>query len=35
MVRIDSGRELNICLGETARNMFIYGLAVAIGLLVI
>lgn len=35
MMRIDSGRELNICLGETARNMFIYGLTVSAGLLII
>lgn len=33
MVRIDKGRELNKVLGETARNMFIYGILVAIGLL--
>lgn len=31
--RIFHGRQLNECLGETARNMFIYGLLVAIGLL--
>lgn len=35
MVRINRGKALNICLGETARNMFIYGLAVSIGLLII
>lgn len=34
MVRIDHGRELNECLGETARNIFVYGLTVAVGLLV-
>lgn len=34
MRRIWAGRELNRCLGETARNIFIYGLLVAIGLLV-
>ncbi len=28
------GRALNRCLGETARNIFIYGLLVAIGLLI-
>jgi len=35
MRRIHQGRALNECLGETARNMFIYGICVAIGLLVI
>lgn len=34
MVRIHRGRELNICLGETARNILIYGLCVVAGLLV-
>ena len=34
MVRIHRGRELNICLGETARNILIYGLCVVVGLLV-
>ena len=33
MVRINRGRELNVCLGETARNILIYGLCVVIGLL--
>lgn len=33
--RIDRGKALNMCLGETARNMFVYGLTVAIGLLII
>ena len=33
MKRIHHGRELNICLEETARNMLIYGLCVSIGLL--
>ena len=33
--RINFGRTLNECLGETARNMFIYGLTVSIGLLLI
>ncbi len=33
MCRIWEGRGLNDCLGETARNIFIYGLAVSIGLL--
>ena len=31
--RIWQGRELNKCLGETARNIFIYGLLVAAGIL--
>ena len=35
MRRINHGRQLNECLGETARNMFIYGLCVALGLLLI
>lgn len=33
MKKIWQGRQLNLCLGETARNIFIYGLTVAIGLL--
>ena len=33
MKKIWQGRELNKCLGETARNIFIYGLMVAIGIL--
>ena len=33
MVRIDRGSELNSVLGDTARNMFIYGLLVSIGIL--
>jgi 1,4-dihydroxy-2-naphthoate octaprenyltransferase len=33
MMRINRGRELNVCLGETARNILIYGLCVVIGLL--
>lgn len=33
--RIYQGKALNLCLGETARNMFIYGLCVSIGLLLI
>jgi len=28
------GRELNKCLGETARNIFMYGLLVSVGLLI-
>ena len=35
MKRIGQGRELNICLAETARNMLIYGVTVAAGLLLI
>ena len=35
MKRIDHGRALNQCLGETARNIFIYGILVAAGLLII
>ena len=31
--KIYQGKALNLCLGETARNIFIYGLCVAIGLL--
>ena len=31
--RIHEGRQLNECLGETARNIFIYGLCVTLGLL--
>lgn len=31
--RIDRGKALNLCLGETARNIFIYGLCVALGLM--
>ena len=33
--RIDRGKALNICLGDTARNIFIYGLCVTIGLLLV
>ena len=33
MNKIWSGRELNRCLGETARNMFVYGVLVTVGLL--
>ena len=33
MKRIWKGRELNMCLGETARNIFMYGLLITIGLL--
>lgn len=34
MRRIGSGRELNQCLAETARNMFVYGLTVSAGALI-
>lgn len=33
MVKINKGKALNMCLGETARNIFIYGICVTIGLL--
>ena len=33
MKRIWEGRELNRCLGETARNIFVYGVTVALGVL--
>ena len=33
--RIDKGKALNLCLGETARNIFVYGLTVALGLLLL
>ena len=33
--RIDKGKALNICLGDTARNIFIYGVCVAVGLLLV
>ena len=33
--RIDRGRELNRCLGQTARNILIYGLTVVAGLLLL
>ena len=33
MKRIWQGRQLNSCLGETARNIFVYGLMVTIGML--
>jgi len=32
--RIYQGKALNMCLSETARNIFIYGLCVSIGLLI-
>ena len=33
MKRIWSGRQLNECLGETARNIFIYGVLLSLGIL--
>jgi len=33
MKQLWEGRELNTCLEKTARNIFIYGLLVTIGLL--
>ena len=33
--RIYKGKALNLCLGETARNIFIYGLCVVAGLLLV
>ncbi|MEG0807183.1 MAG: 1,4-dihydroxy-2-naphthoate octaprenyltransferase [Alistipes sp.] len=33
MIRIDHGEELNVCLGETARNMLLFGLLLTIGIL--
>ena len=33
--RIHEGRQLNECLGETARNIFVYGLTVSLGLLLV
>ena len=35
MRRINHGRQLNECLGETARNMLVYGLCVSLGLLLV
>lgn len=34
MTRISKGKELNNVLADTARNMFVYGVAVAVGLLI-
>lgn len=33
MVRIGKGKELNLVLADTARNMFVYGLTMSLGLL--
>lgn len=35
MKRIHEGRRLNECLGETARNILVYGLTVSVGLLLL
>jgi len=32
MARIGKGKSLNIILGETSRNMFLFGLLLSIGL---
>lgn len=33
IVKINRGKALNMCLGETARNIFIYGICVTLGIL--
>lgn len=33
--RINKGKALNLCLGETARNILVYGLTIAIGILLL
>ena len=35
MRRINHGRQLNECLGETARNILVYGIAVSLGILLL
>jgi 1,4-dihydroxy-2-naphthoate octaprenyltransferase len=35
MKRIYQGKALNLILGETARNIFIYGLLVSLGILLV
>jgi 1,4-dihydroxy-2-naphthoate octaprenyltransferase len=35
MKRINHGRKLNTCLGETARNILVYGICVVLGLLLV
>lgn len=35
MMRIHAGRELNVCLAETARNILVYGLLVVLGILLV
>ena len=34
LLKIDHGRELNKVLGETARNMFLFGITTSVGLIV-
>ena len=34
MKKIDHGRELNMVLGKTARNMFVYGLLLSAGIII-
>lgn len=34
IVRLKQGRELNKCLGETARNIFLFGILLSIGLII-
>lgn len=34
MLRIDHGRELNVCLGETARNILLFGLLLTAAILI-
>ena len=34
MIRIKQGRDLNIILAQTARNMFVYGLSTALAILI-
>ena len=33
MVRIDHGDQLNVCLGETARNIMLFGALLTVGIL--
>ena len=35
MKHINHGRTINICLGETARNILVYGIAVSLGIILI
>ena len=34
MKRINHGKALNLCLGDTARNIFVYGVTLTLGLLI-
>ena len=34
MVRIDHGDALNVCLGETARNIMLFGALLTVGILI-